>query len=85
MSIFGISLLDNFGFDFLTNLITEFRVITLSIIDYLSNSQFYNYLKDLFSNSERSIGETSEKINNDFNYLKYIFIGGAIIFITGLG
>jgi hypothetical protein len=49
MGIFGISLLDNFGLGFLKNFITEIRDITYSVIDYLSNTQFYNYLNNLFN------------------------------------
>jgi len=49
MSIFGISLLDNFGLGFLKNFIMEIREITYSVIDYLSNTKFYNYLNKLFN------------------------------------
>jgi hypothetical protein len=52
MSIFGISLLDNFGFDFITNFITEIKIITYNILDYLSNTQFYKYINKLFFNNE---------------------------------
>jgi len=49
MSIFGISLLDNFGLGFLKNFIMEIREITYSVIDYLSNTNFYKYLNNLFN------------------------------------
>jgi hypothetical protein len=52
MSIFGISLLDNFGFEFVSNFMIEMKVITGNIINYLTNTQFYSYLNQLFSNKE---------------------------------
>jgi hypothetical protein len=52
LSIFGISLIDNFGFEFINNLLIEIRTIFTNIIDYLSNTKFYNYLNKLFSNNE---------------------------------
>jgi hypothetical protein len=59
MSIFGISLLDNFGLSFLDNLIKELKNISVNTIDYLSNTKFYNYLTSLF---EKEI--TSSEISN---------------------
>lgn len=52
MTIFGISLLDNFGFEFIRNFIIEIKVISSNIIDYLSNTHFYNYLSKIFNNKE---------------------------------
>jgi hypothetical protein len=57
MSIFGISLIDNFNFDF----INEIRLITSNTIDYLSNTQFYNYLSQLFSKKETSVIQGSNQ------------------------
>jgi hypothetical protein len=49
MSIFGLSIIDNFGFEFITKFLIEIRIITSVITDYLSNTQFYNYLVKLFN------------------------------------
>lgn len=48
MSIFGISLIDNFGFDFISNFLREIRVIISSIAEYLSNTHFYSFITGLF-------------------------------------
>jgi hypothetical protein len=63
MTIFGISLLDNFGLSFLKNFIMEIREITYSIIDYLSNTNFYKYLNNLF-NKEIPSSKTTDKIGS---------------------
>jgi hypothetical protein len=63
MSIFGISILDNFGFEFMKNFLNEIRFITINIIDYFSNTQFYHFLNNLFSEKEKeapSSGETDK-------------------------
>ena len=52
MGIFGISLIDNFGLDFITNFITEIKVIAYSITNYLSNTHFYSFIASLFSKKE---------------------------------
>lgn len=59
-SIFGISIFDNFGIDFISNLLNEIRVITSSIIIYLSETQFYSFVASLFSKKE---SVTKEKIS----------------------
>lgn len=68
MAIFGISLLDNFGFKFISNFLVETKYILWNIVDYFSSTQFYNYLTELFSandpssdseNKNRSMIETS--------------------------
>jgi hypothetical protein len=56
MSIFGISLIDNF--DFINNFLSEFQIIFGNTINYLSNTKFYNYLTKLFSNNEINEIET---------------------------
>jgi hypothetical protein len=61
MSIFGLSVLDNFGFEFISNLIMEIRIITGNIADYLTNTHFYQYLSKLFSNNEIPSSKTSDK------------------------
>lgn len=63
LAIFGISLIDNFGFDFISNLIIEFKIISWNIIDYLSNTHFYIYLKELFSKKEE-IQSNENKVTN---------------------
>jgi hypothetical protein len=52
MTIFGISLIDNFGFEFINNFLIELKIITGNIFNYLSNSNFYLYLSKLFSSKE---------------------------------
>jgi hypothetical protein len=52
LSIYGLFLLDNFGFDFVINLFKEIRIISSNIIDYFSNTQFYTYLSKLFRKNE---------------------------------
>jgi len=52
MSIFGISLIDNFGFDFIKNFLTEIRVITASVVGYLSETHFYSFIASLFNKKE---------------------------------
>ena len=52
VSIFGISLIDNFWIEFITNFIKETKIITYSIISYLSETHFYKYLSELFSVKE---------------------------------
>ena len=49
ITIFSIFSIENFGIEFLTNFITEIRIITSSIVEYLSNTDFYNYLNKLFN------------------------------------
>lgn len=64
MSIFGISLLDNFGLEFVQNFLIELKVITGNIINYLSNTNFYLFLEKLFSQKEEvtnSRGPLQEK------------------------
>lgn len=48
LSIFGISLMDNLGFDVLSNIFTEFRLILSGIILYFSNTQFYSFVASIF-------------------------------------
>jgi len=59
MSIFGISLLDNFGFEFVSNFIIEMKIIIGNIVNYLTNTHFYNYLTELFYNKPSN--ETTNK------------------------
>lgn len=52
MTIFGLSIIDNFGFEFISNILLEFKFITSNIVDYLTNTKFYSYLRNLFSKKE---------------------------------
>jgi hypothetical protein len=61
MSIFGISLLDNFGIEFISNFFNEIKIITYSIITYLSNTQFYTDVAGLFSNKDIPSNTTTSK------------------------
>jgi len=58
MTIFGISLLDNFGFEFIQHFLIEIRVITANIIDYFSKTHFYVYLSELFKGPTTDIEKT---------------------------
>ena len=52
MSIFELSIIENFGFEFINNFLSEIKIIFVNTIDYLSDTKFYNYLNKLFSNNE---------------------------------
>jgi hypothetical protein len=61
VTIFGISLLDNFGIEFISNVFKEIKFIFSNTIDYLTNSHFYKYLTKLFSTrNEPSSKETNK-------------------------
>jgi hypothetical protein len=60
MFIFGISLIENFWFDFITNFIREMKIISWNILDYLTNTQFYKYLNESFQNNENEQRPSSE-------------------------
>lgn len=62
LSIYGLFLLDNFAFEFVTNFFKEIKVISSNVIDYFSNTQFYTYLNKLFSKNE-IIEPSSESTN----------------------
>lgn len=61
MSIFGISLLDNFGIEFISNFFKEIKFIFSNTIDYLTNTHFYMYLTKLFSTKEIIENKVIEK------------------------
>ncbi len=67
MSIFCISLLDNFGLEFFSNFFNEMRIISANIVDYLSNTSFYTYLWKLFSKEEDL--PSSEKTGKSGSYV----------------
>jgi hypothetical protein len=68
VTIFGISLIDNFGLDFISNFFKEIKFIIGNIVDYLTNTQFYLYLNKLFSNKELNEVPTSEQINKNESF-----------------
>jgi hypothetical protein len=68
MSIFGLSLIDNFGFDFINNFLIEFKIIISNTIDYLTNTKFYNYLSKLFLNEIET--PSNEKTNQNGSLIK---------------
>ena len=61
MSIFGLSLIDNLGFDFIQNLFFEIKNISWNIINYFNNTQFYQSLSNLFSNEDIPSSEKTNK------------------------
>jgi hypothetical protein len=70
MSIFSISLIDSFAFEFISNFFAELRLITSNIIDYFSNTKFYTFLNKLFSNKEdipTKDGRLSSKVYKEYN------------------
>lgn len=68
MGIFSISIFDNYSFDFFSNIINEIRFISWNITDYLTNTNFYKYLNNLFSQNEiidtKNITENKKTIND---------------------
>jgi hypothetical protein len=50
--MFGFSLFEAFGFAFITKLLGELKYILGSIVTYLTDSTFYNYLYKLFNVAE---------------------------------
>lgn len=65
MGIFGISLIDNFGFYFITNFIEEIKVIAYSITNYLSNTHFYSFIASLFSKKEEVTKESKISLRDE--------------------
>jgi hypothetical protein len=55
MFIFGLNLIDNFGFDFFSNFIKELKYITHNIIYYITQTQFYQYITELFKGPSKDI------------------------------
>jgi hypothetical protein len=62
MTIFGISLFDNSLFEFFRNFISEIKFISFNIVDYLSNTNFYQYLRKIFNKTE--ILQTKDSIKS---------------------
>jgi Ser-tRNA(Ala) deacylase AlaX len=61
VTIFGISLLDNFGIGYLQLFLREIRFVTGNIIDYLTNTHFYKYLTKLFSREDEASSKETNK------------------------
>uniref|UniRef100_UPI0031F46F18 hypothetical protein n=1 Tax=Russula emetica TaxID=152958 RepID=UPI0031F46F18 len=55
ITIFGISLLENLGIEHIQHLFNEIRFIISNIVDYFTNTHFYNYFTKLFSNNESDL------------------------------
>jgi hypothetical protein len=64
VSIFGLSLLDNFGIEFITHFFKEIKIISWNIINYLSSSHFYQFLNKLFSLNDDPSSKTNGKIES---------------------
>jgi hypothetical protein len=64
MAIFGISIFDNLGFEFINNFMNEVRFITFNIIEYLSHTRFFQFINKLFFNKEINIINTKDDINH---------------------
>jgi hypothetical protein len=75
MSIFGISLLENFGLEFISNFMKELKFVLGNTLDYLTSTHFYKYLTVIFSKkgevstSEREI-KNEPLIKNEVRYEK---------------
>ena len=52
LTIFGISVIDNFGLDFFRNFFMELRITLAAIITYFSNTHFYSFIASLFKSKE---------------------------------
>ena len=61
VSIFGLSVIDTFGFEVMNNLFMEFRRIISNTVNYLTNTHFYMFLSKLFSTSTDEIESKSDK------------------------
>jgi hypothetical protein len=74
MTIFGISLFDNFGIEFISNLFKEIRNLSWNTVDYLTNTHFYKYLINLFNKNEElnnpSITDNNSMDKNKDTHIK---------------
>jgi hypothetical protein len=62
LSIFGISMLDAFGLGFIVKILGELKYIFMSVITYLSDTTFYNYLM-----TSLNVAESKESIRTSYN------------------
>jgi len=63
LGIFGFSILDNFGIDFINNLFIEVKILLYNITNYLTNSQFYNWLDNFWSKKDKSPSSSPREMN----------------------
>jgi hypothetical protein len=52
--MFGLSIFEAFGFSFLIKFFNELRYIFGSIINYLTDSTFYNYMKSVLKVTDQN-------------------------------
>lgn len=74
MIVFGISVFDAYGFDFVKTFLIEIKVLTYNIINYLSETTFYNFVYSFFTNNEKlnqtrnnAVDVISEKESENLN------------------
>lgn len=73
MSIFGISLIENFGFDYITNILREIKYILGNIIEYLTETKFYNSLDNVInSNTDTKIENKNQETRNKDDVIRRI-------------
>jgi hypothetical protein len=66
MTIFGISIFENSMFEVINNFFAEIRFIAWNITDYLTNTNFYNYLTKLFyNNPKKEIVESIKEVKKE--------------------
>jgi len=65
MFIFGISLADNFGTEFISNFFKEIKIIISNTVDYLTNTSFYTYLHKLFSKVETNENKSKTSLTDN--------------------
>jgi hypothetical protein len=61
VTIFGISLLDNFGIEYLQLFLREIRIVIGNIIVYFTDTHFYKYLTKLFSREDDASSKETNK------------------------
>jgi hypothetical protein len=57
--------MDNLGFDVLSNIFTEFRLILSGIILYFSNTQFYSFVASIFKTKEDISSKPKISLNTE--------------------
>lgn len=65
MSIFGISMVDIYGINIFENLFKEIKSISTHVVNYLSNTHFYNVLISIFKKEDIEIPKTVERPSKD--------------------
>lgn len=66
MTIFGLNLIDNFAIDFFSNFFKEIKYISHNIIFYITQTQFYIYLTEIFkgASNEKTVEEATREQTN---------------------